>query len=200
MFNFINIAEYTYGDGGKKARILFDLTSTQFYLQDYYGVYIPIGGSGGGATGPTGPIGLTGLTGLTGTTGPSGPTGATGPIGLDGITGPTGSTGPQGFTGPSGYVDFYYQANKPSPDPTFLGSRWIDSDNGKEYVWIYDGSDYFWMQPLQLGGNSQQVAFYYQSTTPSGSLSAGTFWYNTSNLFLYVYIFDGVNYAWIQIN
>lgn len=48
------------------------------------------------------------------------------------------------------YAPFYFQSAKPSPDPTVLGSRWIDSDTGKEYVWIYDGVNYVWMQPTQL--------------------------------------------------
>ena len=45
---------------------------------------------------------------------------------------------------------FYFQTERPSPDPTTLGARWIDSDTGKEYVWVFDGSSYAWMQPTQL--------------------------------------------------
>ena len=49
-----------------------------------------------------------------------------------------------------GDVPFYYQSNPPSPNPTILGTRWLDSDTGKEYVWVYDGTSYNWMQPTQL--------------------------------------------------
>lgn len=48
------------------------------------------------------------------------------------------------------YAPFYFQTDAPSPDPTVLGSRWIDSDTGKEYVWVFDGFNYAWMQPTQL--------------------------------------------------
>lgn len=48
------------------------------------------------------------------------------------------------------YSPFYFQQNPPSPNPTVLGSRWIDSDTGREYVWVYDGANYLWVQPTQL--------------------------------------------------
>lgn len=48
------------------------------------------------------------------------------------------------------YAPFYFQPERPATDPTVLGSRWIDSDTGKEYVWVFDGSTYAWMQPTQL--------------------------------------------------
>jgi hypothetical protein len=107
-------------------------------------------GGGGGATGPIGP------------TGPAGPAGPTGPSGADGVTGPTGATGATGATGPTGapgYTEFYFQTNKPVPDPSTLGARWIDSDNGIEYVWVFDGTNYVWMQPTQLGSIIYQATF-----------------------------------------
>jgi hypothetical protein len=45
-----------------------------------------------------------------------------------------------------------------------LGSRWIDSDNGIEYVWVFDGTSYVWMQPTQLGNVSYQTSFINSST------------------------------------
>lgn len=48
------------------------------------------------------------------------------------------------------YAPFYFQPGRPTTDPTVLGSRWIDSDTGKEYVWVFDGVGYAWMQPTQL--------------------------------------------------
>jgi hypothetical protein len=111
-----------------------------------------------GETGPTGPTGLNGSTGSTGSTGLNGSTGATG------LNGPTGPTGIQGPTGPSGTTEFYFQTNVPTPNPTTLGARWIDSDNGIEYVWVYDGVNYLWMQPTQLGNVTYQTYFINTST------------------------------------
>jgi len=81
--------------------------------------------------------------------GPAGPTGPTGANGTTGATGPT---------GPTGSMEFYYQSTQPSPNPTNLGARWIDNDNGIEYVWVYDGVSYLWMQPTQLGGIQYNTA------------------------------------------
>jgi hypothetical protein len=55
--------------------------------------------------------------------------------------------------------DFYFQTTPPSPNPIKLGARWIDSDNGVEYVWVYDGVNYLWMQPTQLGNVTYQTFF-----------------------------------------
>ena len=96
-----------------------------------------------------------------GPTGPTGPTGATGPIGATGPTGPTGA---------DGAGEFYFQTAVPSPNPTTLGARWIDSDNGVEYVWVYDGVNYLWMQPTQLGNVTYQT-FYINSSTYSPTFS-----------------------------
>jgi hypothetical protein len=43
-------------------------------------------------------------------------------------------------------VNFFYQ---PSPPTTGItqGSRWMDSDNGQEYVYINDGNSSQWVQP-----------------------------------------------------
>ena len=129
-----------------------------------------------GDTGPTGPTGDTGPTGPTGDSGPTGPTGdagATGPTGdagATGPTGPTGSPGPTGGTGATGYTEFYYQANAPSPDPSVLGARWIDNDNGVEYVWVFDGISYLWMQPTQLG-SVQYQAYYINTSTYNPTFS-----------------------------
>jgi hypothetical protein len=99
---------------------------------------------------------------LTGGGSGTGTTGATGPQGAQGIPGATGATGAQGdtgATGATGYTEFYFQQNPPSPNPSILGARWIDSDNGIEYVWVYDGVNYLWMQPTQLGNVTYQTTF-----------------------------------------
>ena len=128
-----------------------------------------------GSTGPVGSDGATGATGSTGATGPAGSAGATGSDGATGATGSTGATGPAGSagatgstgaTGPAGATEFYYQPDRPSPDPTNVGARWIDNDNGIEYVWVWDGTQYLWMQPTQLGRVTYQ-AFYIDTPTYS---------------------------------
>lgn len=62
--------------------------------------------------------------------------------------------------------EFYYQATAPVPNPLNLGARWIDSDNGVEYVWVFDGVQNLWMQPTQLG-NVQYQAFFINVATYS---------------------------------
>jgi len=54
------------------------------------------------------------------------------------------------FTEKGDYAPFFFQSTIPTPNPTIVGSRWVDSDTGKEYVWVYDGVSYAWMQPTQL--------------------------------------------------
>lgn len=75
----------------------------------------------------------------------------TGKIGVNGSPGPTGPTGP--------YSEFYFQSSPPSPNPTNLGARWIDNDTGVEYVWVFDGVNYLWMQPTQIGGFQYSTRF-----------------------------------------
>jgi hypothetical protein len=41
---------------------------------------------------------------------------------------------------------FYYSSSPPE-DPS-IGDRWVDVDNGEEYVYVYNGSTYQWMQPI----------------------------------------------------
>ena len=130
---------------------------------DHFGVITVIEGVGG-PPGPIGPTGFTGSIGPTGETGQIGDTGSTGDTGPTGETGPTGSTGSTGPTGMTGYTEFYYQTSRPSPDPSILGARWIDSDNGIEYIWVFDGTSYVWMQPTQLGNVVYQTAYINTST------------------------------------
>ena len=140
--------------------------------------------------------------GLPGPTGPTGPTGATGPTGIDGIDGPTGPTGPTGATGADGAGEFYYQENSPVPDPSATGARWIDSNTGIEYVWIYDGSNFFWVEPTKAGGS--QYEFYFQDFSPTGtgtnSIPEGAFWYHSQTGVLYTYVYDNASpstYQWV---
>ena len=45
---------------------------------------------------------------------------------------------------------FYFQSTVPTPNPEKLGSRWIHSETGYEYVWISDGTSSNWIQPTQI--------------------------------------------------
>ena len=45
---------------------------------------------------------------------------------------------------------FYFQSTVPSPTPSNVGSRWIHSETGYEYVWISDGTNSNWFQPTQV--------------------------------------------------
>ena len=110
------------------------------------------GTSGTSGIGTDGTSGTSGIDGTSGSSGTSGVDGTSGTSGIDGTSGSSGTSGASGTSGTSGTIEFYYQQNRPSPDPATLGARWLDSDNGIEYVWVYDGTQYLWMQPTQLGG------------------------------------------------
>jgi hypothetical protein len=87
-----------------------------------------------------------------------------------GAPGPTGPAGATGATGPAGAGEFYYQSTVPSPDPASIGARWMDSDTGIEYVWVYDGVNYLWMQPAQIV-NTRYVTTYIGTSTYSTSFT-----------------------------
>lgn len=45
-------------------------------------------------------------------------------------------------------TNFYYQEDPPvALDGVTIGSRWMDSDNGQEYIYINDGNTEQWVQP-----------------------------------------------------
>lgn len=45
-----------------------------------------------------------------------------------------------------GNTNFFYQQTPPTEGVT-VGSRWMDSDNGQEYIYINDGNSEQWVQP-----------------------------------------------------
>ena len=92
--------------------------------------------------------------------------------GAPGATGATGPAGATGATGPAGAGEFYYQSTVPSPNPSAIGARWMDSDTGIEYVWVYDGLNYLWMQPAQI------VSTRYVTNYIGTSTYSATFTYN----------------------
>lgn len=85
-------------------------------------------------------------------------------------SGGPGSTGPTGPTGP--YAKFYFQQNPPAVATGDIGARWMDSDTGIEYVWVYDGLNYLWMQPAQI------VSTRYVTTYIGTSSHVASFTYN----------------------
>jgi hypothetical protein len=119
---------------------------------------------------PSGNIeGFIGPTGPTGSMGIQGIPGAAGPQGDDG---PRGSIGPQGATGATGATGPAGQAGPTGPQgPT--------------------------------GANGSNFAFYYQGSAPAGSgtdsITPGSIWYNTSDAYSYIYVFDGVSYIWVTV-
>ena len=116
-----------------EGEIAINLADRYLYAGGTNGSSILISGGGGGTPGPAG---ATGATGATGAIGPQGNTGA---------TGPKGDTGGAGFS-------FYYQQNPPSG--VTVGTRWMDSDTGIEYVLIFDGDTSQWVQPTNDGSSS----------------------------------------------
>ena len=76
-------------------------------------------------------------------------------IGATGATGPAGNIGPIGATGPAGATgagSFSY-GNTAPVSPT-IGSRWLDSESGKEFIWVVAGATGVWIQ--SVGGNGPQ--------------------------------------------
>lgn len=74
-----------------------------------------------------------------------------------------------------------------APSTPGLGDIWLDSDNGKTYIW--DGA--FW---IEVGGSSSQAIAAVTSTPPSSPI-LGTIWMNSSTAKTYIY--DGS--FWAQI-
>jgi hypothetical protein len=134
----------------------------------FNGLGDPVSITGAGTSGTSGTSGLTGTSGTSGigTSGTSGVDGTSGTSGITGTSGSSGTSGASGTSGTSGTIEFYYSQTPPSPDPTNVGARWLDSDNGIEYVWVWDGSDYYWVQPTQLGRVTYK-AFYINAATYS---------------------------------
>lgn len=77
-------------------------------------------------------------------------------------------------------VEFYYQSSPPS-SPN-VGDRWMDDSTGEEYIYVYDGTSYQWMQPT--AGSIVGVISFNTTHVTSSSYSA-----NSSDCYI------GVNYA-----
>ena len=84
--------------------------------------------------------GVTGFQGIQGLQGPQGLQGIQGDLGI-------GVQGIQGNQGPNAAITF--DANPPvSP---LLGDRWVDSNSGIEYTYLFDGTNYSWVEVSASG-------------------------------------------------
>ena len=77
---------------------------------------------------------------------------------------------PDGTTQGTAPNKFYYQTN--SPSGVVPGDRWMDSDNGIEYVYINDGNTNQWVQPTNTGGSSTTSISILATTAVTGSTYA----------------------------
>ncbi len=91
----------------------------------------------------------------------------------------------QGNAGGGGGASVVISPNPPSTPG--LGDIWLDSDNGKTYIW--DGA--YW---IEVGGSSSQAVAAVNSIPPSSPV-LGSIWMNSSTAKTYIY--DGS--FWAQI-
>jgi len=94
-------------------------------------------------TGDKGDTGLQGLTGTQGANGVQGFTGSQGTQGLQGTTGTQGVQGTQGIQGLTGLqgVQGRYTLSATAPSSPVVGDAWVDTDDGRTY--IYDATGWF---------------------------------------------------------
>ena len=92
------------------------------------------------------------------------------------------------IAGGSGNYRFYYQADAPGLSQGYgitgetgqydylVGSRWIDSDTGREYVYIGDGDQWYWVEPPGGGGGAEGTWIRPDATTATdiAGIPAGT--------------------------
>ena len=162
--------------------------------------------------GPAGPVGPTstvpgpaGPAGPAGPVGPAstvpGPAGATGPQGTKGDKGDTGAQGPKGDKGDKGDKGAQgdglhikgHVANQAALPTTgnVVGDIWITDDNG--HLWSWDGTAWKDLGTLQ-GDTAATVG----ATPPTGTITAGQLWFNSTNGLLYVYYKDGSSNQWVS--
>ena len=79
--------------------------------------------------------------------GNEGPVGAQGSTGFQGLQGFYGSQGTQGLQGPNAAITF----GATPPTNPLVGDRWVDSNSGLEYTWLYDGNSYQWVEVSASG-------------------------------------------------
>lgn len=72
-----------------------------------------------------------------------------------------------GFTGGGGGTNFFYQDSAPDAGIT-IGSRWMNSDTGIEYIYINDGDSFQWIQS-SVDVTAETPTFTYNTTLVTGS-------------------------------
>tara|TARA_E500000318_G_scaffold111760_1_gene131614 strand:+ start:2385 stop:2795 length:411 start_codon:yes stop_codon:yes gene_type:complete len=87
-----------------------------------------------------------------------------------------------------------------APSSPSNGDLWFDSTNLKLYVYYSDGSSSQWVQtnPSGGGGSAGGASVTSSDTAPS-SPSAGDFWFDSTNLKLYLYYNDGSSAQWVAV-
>ena len=186
----------------------------------------PTGATGSaGPAGPQGDPGDTGPQGLKGDPGDTGPPGATGSQGPKGDKGDQGDIGPQGATGATGATGPAGVISATSPLALSSGTLSIDLSGyqpidgdltalaalgGTNTIYYRSGAN-LW-SPVTIGSNmtfsggtlnstaSGGGGSFTASTTPPGSPTAGSFWYDLSTGVISVYVDDGNSSQWIQIS
>ena len=77
---------------------------------------------------------------------------------------------PNGTTQGTASLKFTY--NTTAPSGATLGDRWMDSDNGIEYIYINDGNSNQWVQPTNTGGSSTTSISILATTAVTGATYA----------------------------
>lgn len=77
---------------------------------------------------------------------------------------------PNGSTQGTAPAKFYYQSGEPSG--VTIGDRWMDSDNGAEYIYINDGNSNQWIQPSNTGVGGAGGISIMATTSVSGATYA----------------------------
>jgi hypothetical protein len=92
------------------------------------------------------------------------------------------------IAGGSGNYRFFYQQEAPGLSQGYgttgetgqydylVGSRWVDSDTGREYIYIGDGDNWYWVEPPGGGGGSEGTWIRPDPTTATdvAGIPAGT--------------------------
>ena len=117
--------------------------------------------------GSTGLQGFVGTQGLVGAQGLNGIQGVQGLLGTQGTLGAQGLQGNQGIQGPNAALVF----DATPPISPLLGDRWVDSNSGIEYTYIYDGNNYAWVEVSASGFSGVQGL---QGTTGNPGVQGST--------------------------
>lgn len=87
---------------------------------------------------------------------------------------------------------FFYSPIEPNPESLVAGNFWYNTNQGQLYVLVSDDSVKSW---IPVGGSPTSTGeFFYQETQPQGtgssSIPVGSFWFDTTDGTLYIYVTD----------